>query len=847
MGILAVIRHELRQYFYTPLTYILQIAFLLTLSVCIFLVADFYATDDASPRLLVTFLPWIALISVPALCSRVWVDEPGDRSLELSFTLSIPTWVWVVGRFFTAWFVMLITLLFTIPFVITLYWLGAPDTGVLVGAYLGAALLLAAYVALTLCIGAFVREQVGTFVLGVGSLFLLLVLGWDVFGRLIKGLGMPWLSETLVAMSPQTWLNSISTGVVSLNVAIGFLATIGVALFTCVWALNRRRAGELKLVPRLVAAVAVGGTIVLIALWISLPSRTWMLDLTAGKQYTLNPGSQQILRKVPNDVHVTLYWSETQPDIPVAIRVHAQRVESLFRLAASRAAGHVSVKLVDPIPDSDAELDALAHGIGRIPMSSGDYFYLGAIVRHGDRVGRIPYFDNRRERLLEYDIMVVFNGLTRTATPKVGVLSPLVAPSAVQSDHEGLSFLLELRQTYDVAVVPYFKTELPDDLDVLVVVDAGLLRSSMLYEIDQFVMRGGSLVVLIDPYVRLNKASNQITLEPSEAINDISDLLLAYGVRYESGLVVGDVTLGAPVSSDSNGTMTYPYWLRIPAERLSSSHPVTASLNELLLVEPGELSLLNERARALVLTSSQSGGLNRSNIEGQTPQQLASKFVADQRERIIAAVIDGPYSSAYPQPPLEPVGVNHLAHSAIHGTVFVVADVDWIYDPFALQTVELDGQSIVRPLNDNYAFLMNMVEYATGDPALLAIRSRGQIHRRFTLVAERFKRAEQQYRAQQAKLTNEITAAEAHITDILTTAGVDKVAQLPPSLRDKVHSLQLNLLPLKRQLRDIRLQIRQSIDKIGHWITAINLIAGPVLVLGMALLVFRSRRSYAGS
>jgi ABC-2 type transport system permease protein len=82
----AVFRQEVRSLLFQPQCYIFQIGFLLALTVCIFLIAEFYATDEASLRLMVVYLPWVALILVPALAMRAWPAEHGERSGELAMT-----------------------------------------------------------------------------------------------------------------------------------------------------------------------------------------------------------------------------------------------------------------------------------------------------------------------------------------------------------------------------------------------------------------------------------------------------------------------------------------------------------------------------------------------------------------------------------------------------------------------------------------------------------------------------------------------------------------------------------------------------------------------------------------
>ncbi len=837
---MTTLRHELRQLLYSPLTYLFQIVFLLGLSAGVFLIADFYSSDEASARLLLVFLPWVAVVLVPALCAQAWVDEPGDRSMELVATLPVSVAALVVGKFLAIWSIALVTLAFTAPFAVTLYWLGEPDGGVLAAGYVGAAALLAVYVAVALFMASLVREQVSALVLGIGALFVLLILGWDVFRQFVRALDMPALTGLLLAMSPKTWMDSMSAGVIRAPVLAAFAGVTSVVLFATAWSLSMRKRVSSGLRGHGGAPAMVLGAFVIAGLCISERiGSTWFVDLTAEKEFTLGAGTRSILHRLPEPVTVTLYWSESQPDVPASIRAHAVRVRDLLNLIAAHSAGKIRVVELDPAPDTDTELEAAALGVHRVPMTSGDHFYLGAVFRQDRRRGRIPYFDNRRERLLEYDVMVALNGLSKARIPRIGIISPLVAPSAVDADPPGLSFLSELKQAYDIAIVPYFKEELPDGLDVLVVIAAGILRRNLLQEIDAFVSRGGSLIVLVDPYLRLHRASNQVTIGPSENVDDISDLLAAYGLIYRDN-VIGDAELGAPVSHQSLGTLSYPYWLRVAPEQLSSAHPVTASLNELLFAEPGEFEMTQPAAQALVRTGNRSGTQPRDRFAESEPADLAAGFVPQPRQRVIAAVVPagdvvrafGPASSA--------PGNSVVSDEA--GIVFAVADVDWIYDTFSLQTVDLEGGKIVRPLNDNYAFFLNMVEYATGDPALLSIRSRGRLQRTFTLVEDRFKNAEKQYRARRAELTASISQVETRIAQFLKQAGVDDVARLPAADQDRLLAIQRELLPLRRDLREVRLRIRSDIEALGNRVTAFNLSAGPLLVIIFAGWMFARRR-----
>ncbi|MFJ5489597.1 Gldg family protein, partial [Hansschlegelia beijingensis] len=181
----------------------------------------------------------------------------------------------------------------------------------------------------------------------------------------------------------------------------------------------------------------------------------------------------------------------------------------------------------------------------------------------------------------------------------------LLAPGGADPGQAGLNAIAELRRAYDVAIIPAFADSLPDGLDCVIVIGATFLKKEMLRSIDQAVTRGAGLIVMIDPRLRLSPESDSATPQPSRDIDDISDLLLRYGLRYRGDDVVGDAKLATPVADPSGRTITFPFWMRFTNDRLSAANPVTAGLGDLLFVEPGAFEAAD--GAALVTTTEAAG------------------------------------------------------------------------------------------------------------------------------------------------------------------------------------------------------------------------------------------------
>src|SRR5690606_23332180 len=128
------------------------------------------------------------------------------------------------------------------------------------------------------------------------------------------------------------------------------------------------------------------------------------LDLTDEREFTLHSETRALAQEAAQGVEIDFYWSESEASVPASIRLHANRIRRLLSQLSRLSDGQITVRQQDTRPDSEAEEAALAAGLRRVPMPSGDSFILGAVFRRGERQGIISYFDEQRAELLEYDV-----------------------------------------------------------------------------------------------------------------------------------------------------------------------------------------------------------------------------------------------------------------------------------------------------------------------------------------------------------------------------------------------------------------------------------------------------------
>ena len=842
---LTVTRHEIRLAFHAPVSYVLASGFALSVYVAIFVVGEFLSTDEASARLFVLFLPWAAIVFVPALAMRAWPAGPDDRGLEFAMSLPLGDGALVAGKFLAGLVVLAFVLLLTAAFPATVAWLGEPDFGAMTGSYLAGFALLAAFYAVALAAAAVTADATAAFVAGACTLFGLVMLGSEGAARRLDDWLPPWGVDAIASIGPRRWIEEWSSG----RVGAGSLAYFGIMLALALVLARGLVASRRRAAPtRSVALRGAGAMVLLAAVLATGPGLAdrWsgFIDLSEEREHTLAPGTRAILEALPPGVGATLFWSAEQEGIPTAIRTHARRVGAMLDAFARESDGRFMVHRRDPRPDSETEVAALGAGMRRVPMTSGDVFFLGVEfrrnveLRHGSRVLPVPYLDVERARLLEYDFASALSLLARERPPRVAVLSPLVAPSAARTGREGLSFLTELRARNDLVVVPYFADALPDGLDVLVAIDATLLKRSMLRSIDRFVAEGGTLIVLLDPFVRSSPAGRRAPRpSPSRDLDDVTDLLAAYGIRFAVDGVAGDAEFAAPVSIGGSGVTGYPFWIQVPEAGLADSHPVAGTLRSLLFAEPGTLEIDAARGVVpLVTTSARAGTLARGRFPGAPPETLASEFAPAGGARVLAAYASGPFPSAVSGAP-----------GAEEARVFAVADVDWIFDPFSVEVADAGDRPRVRPINDNHAFLANMVAFGSGAAPLAEVRSRGRLRRPFTRIEALFRAGEADVREELAELARTIAEGERHIEALIDTSGASSPERLRGEVAETVTEIRRRLLPLRRRERAIREQVRAGVDALQTRLVILNFAAPVVLAGSLAgAVAWRRRRARTG-
>jgi len=238
----ALFRRELQSYFATPVAYVFIVIFLVLMGAFTFYLGNFYERGQADLGPFFIFHPWLYLLLVPAITMRLWAEERKTGSIELLMTLPITPWQAVLGKYLAAWAFTGVALLLTCPIWITVNYLGDPDNGAIVAAYIGSFLMAGGFLAIGACLSATTPNQVIAFVITVVVCFMFLVSGFPMVLDFFTSWAPQILVDGIASLSFLTHFESISKGVIDLRDLIYFSFLILAFLYANTIVLRWRQA-----------------------------------------------------------------------------------------------------------------------------------------------------------------------------------------------------------------------------------------------------------------------------------------------------------------------------------------------------------------------------------------------------------------------------------------------------------------------------------------------------------------------------------------------------------------------------------------------------------------------------
>lgn len=576
------------------------------------------------------------------------------------------------------------------------------------------------------------------------------------------------------------------------------------------------------------------------------------LDLTEQKLYTISEGTRTILDELDAPIELELFYSDAAVRELVVLRNYARRVEELLRAYERAAGGKLKFKVIDPQPFSEEEDRAAELGLQAVPLDRGGdkvYFGLAGTSAEGN-IQTIPFFPLDQEEFLEYEISRLVQSLATAQMPVVGVLSGLQINGGfdmrTQQATPPWMVLENIRQLFHIESLKQDIDLIPTHVSVLMLVHPKQLPEQTLYAVDQFVMRGGKLLVFVDPYSEADPGS---VMGPGgfaeEKASELEPLFKAWGLRMAADQVVADASFAMSVGMGTERrAVRHPGWLSLPQHALDAQDVTTASLENLTMASTGFLEPL-EHARTRFTPLIQSSGfampVEAARLDTlQNPEELLRGLEPTGERYTLAARIQGAAQSAYPD------GIegrkDGLKESA-NINVIVVADTDLLSDRMWVQVQDFFGQRLPQPWADNGSFVVNALDNLAGSDALISVRSRGRSARPFVVVEDLQRQAENRFREKEEVLQNRLAETEAQLAE-LQSLDPEQAMELTAEQQAALQGYMQEKLRIRKELREVRYQLNADIEALGRTLKFLNIALVPLLLtLGVLVLWFWRRKA----
>ncbi len=232
---MAVFKKEFKSFFISPIAYVFIVVYLVVTNFLFF--QGFFLINQADMRGYFGLLPWILLFFVPAITMRSWAEEKKVKTLELLQTWPVSDMQVVMGKFLAAFCFLAIAILSSITIPVTVALLGSPDPGPIIGGYLSAFLMGAAYLSIGLWISSITENQINAFILGVVAIFILFIIG----SQFVTLAAPQALIPILTFIGLGNHFESVERGVIDSRDIIYYLSVISFFLFLNVQSLGSRK------------------------------------------------------------------------------------------------------------------------------------------------------------------------------------------------------------------------------------------------------------------------------------------------------------------------------------------------------------------------------------------------------------------------------------------------------------------------------------------------------------------------------------------------------------------------------------------------------------------------------
>lgn len=446
------------------------------------------------------------------------------------------------------------------------------------------------------------------------------------------------------------------------------------------------------------------------------------LDVTDNNMYSLSNSSKNIIEKLDGRLVAKVFFSD---DLPGKAANSRRYLQDMLEEYSAYSGGNFNFEFINPDDDKDAQKEAQNFGIPpvQIQVIENDKMeiknvYMGLTLLYNDKKEVLPVIETTDG--LEYTITTAIKKITSTGMNKIGFVTKNKDIKAHQKMRQVLS------ETYNISNVD-LKNDIPVDINTLLINGfTDSLSEKELYNLDQFVMKGGNLMI------SQGKLDAKLQEGYAEEIqSNIFDLLANYGIEINNDMII-DQDCGQIQMSQNQGifrrvnSVDYPPFPII--HKFNKENIIVKNLESARLFFANEISAkdTSENFTPLLITSDKSGSLKGPRYNIYPMNNPGMKFFSSS-SKTVAALFSGQFNSLFNKVESDLISDKFLPKSA-NSQILLIGSSDFFNDNAA------------GGVPENIEFILNSIDYLSGDSELIGIRSRGVTARPLEKVSDSSKK-----------------------------------------------------------------------------------------------------------
>ena len=373
------------------------------------------------------------------------------------------------------------------------------------------------------------------------------------------------------------------------------------------------------------------------------------IDLTEGKIYSISNSTKKTLANLTDIVNIKVYFSE---NLPPQLATLDRQVKDILDEYRAYSNDKLKIEFIDPASDPGLEQRMRFIGIPKVQLNIFQKdqaqltnVYLGMVVLYEDKKETIPVIQDTKN--LEYELT---SSIIKAIRKEPKTVAFLISESEEEFNGKTTKVRGDLSKQYTITTINLKDEEkIPDSVNTLIVTGPENTTERTQYEIDQFLMKGGKAIFLIDT-VKLDQ-KNMLQTEPVN--HQMDDMLKHYGIKVNNDLALDKYSANVGFNRGFfNFRIPYPYWPKAINQNMSQENPIVNKLSSITfpwtssieLLE-GRLKVLDAQGTVLAKTSSH-GWINKGNFN-LDPGQKFQTPPSDMKHIPLTAIISGKFKSFF--------------------------------------------------------------------------------------------------------------------------------------------------------------------------------------------------------